>query len=312
MEVENYDTAAYYGYINPLGHKKEYVKNITDPFFVKNGVLNAKGREMVNRLKNLDPYTIGTSQDPLLVGATYTDLWQLSKSIGYCESISDSIEREACFKSRYSDSTVINNWMKDEFGDDNYWDKFKTIYFQIKQKYLEELMNTYVTGSSCVKNIGFGCSNSRYVNKTSHFVRYNNLDTNIIKPSFKASLEDSLVSYSNSSCDVYVPEWERAISNCENYSTHKDSIIYHFKQICKQGYSNKQSLSVFGLNQLPDSLSSNLTFRSFDAVLKHFIGNDYRNSWCSVDLINMPKTITSNVENNNYIEANDCCSLRLK
>ncbi len=311
MAIENYDTAMFYGYLDPLKYKAEYPDIVSDPFFVNSGgTLNWRGNQMKDKLEYMDDFSQSDSNDPLSIGASSSDIWQFSKSIGYCESISDSLERAECFKNRYDDLT-INNWMDDEFGRNNYWNKFKTLYFQLKQHYIEEKMNELSFSIACIPKIGTNnCPRSEYYNKVSHFVRYNNKLANVDSTPNKEDLLDSLKTYG--SCEANMQHWEEALSLCENFSVHKDSILYYFKKVCQAGGSSQSSLNIIGSSEIPSSLQGNLAYKSFHEVLVHFLGSNYKNEWCNIDLINMPRAYNTNYLNEGGSEVTECLCDNLK
>lgn len=316
MDIENYDTALYYGFLNPLGNNIYHTSNFKDPFFVNsNGTLKSAGVLFNRKLHDFSDYTVGSSHDPILVGATKTNLWQFSSAIGHCEYLSDSLIRESCFKFYYADTVMQNNWMNDAQGKDLYWEKFKSMYFQMKHKFLELRMYEKISGDLCVKNIGSTeGDNSYYDNKVSHFTRYHfsnpiGNDTGSIN-SEKRRLLDSLSKFGV--CEANVNHWDDALSLCENYNTHRDSILYHLLLVCKKGSTNPISPNIFGSMDVPEEFSNGLRFTSFEEVLIHFIGVDYKNELCNLDLINAPRSFTTNYESIQIAEANECVCKNIK
>src|SRR5690606_23671432 len=112
--------------LNPLGNYDEFPELVKDPYFVTDNQINAKGNDFTLKLNNLSDYTTDGGQDPLLTGYPTINLWQFSKAIGYCDNVSDSFQRKSCFRFYQSDSQVVNNWMNDQYGRDNFWNKYKT------------------------------------------------------------------------------------------------------------------------------------------------------------------------------------------
>jgi RHS repeat-associated protein len=314
MAIDNYDTAVLYGYFDPLNYRTDYESN-PDPFFVKpDGSLKSAGIQFQKKLENLSAYTVGGSQDPLLIQATTTNLWQFTKAIGYCENVTDSFERQSCFKFYYADN-VKNNWMNDDAGKDNYWAKFKALYYQMKQQYIEARMGDKVTGDYCVKKIGVNaCSDANYKTKLSQFIRYesNNPFENILDSikKEKNKVLDSLKS--NNTCDVNVAHWDAALKLCANYATYRDSILYNLLLVCEAGSLNPKAPNIMGSMDIPAGLAKGKRFTSFEQVLKYFIGTNYKTALCNTDLISSPRASGTDYENNTPKEANDCVCDKVK
>jgi RHS repeat-associated protein len=313
-DIDNYDTAVYYGYLNPMGNRTDITELNNDPLFVNpNGTNKIYFSTFNDKLYDLSDYTFGNVADPLQTGTSTVDLWQFSKATAFCQDIADPLQRKSCFMFYYQDQQVVNNWMNDAAGRDLYWQKFRSMYFQLKHKFIEQRMNN-VSGTYCVKTIGPGNGSVHYQDKISHFITYANLMPipvdSAAAAEMKADLADSLKAFGT--CEANVSHWDQALSLCANYSTHRDSILYHLLTVCKTGSSNPLYPNIFGSKDIPAAFAGGQRFKSFDAVLKHFIGNNYKNELCNTDLINAPRSYATDYENNKPSELNDCICERVK
>ena len=318
-EIESYDTAEYYGYLNPLGNFSTHTELNNDPLFIwPNGTNKATYSTFEPKVTDLDDFTEGANKDPLKTGTSTVNLWQFAMATGYCENISDSLTRETCFKYYYNNGTTLNNWMNDEIGRDNYWNKFRSMYFQIKSRYVESWMNSLTTENGyCKHYIGRNLpTTDSFHTKVSHFIRYKFKDDDPYKAydlsnaQTKTKLTDSLKTFGT--CETLAAAWDEALSLCANYSTHRDSILYWLKDVCKKGSTNPLFPNALGTTDIPPPFSTGQRFKSFEAVLKHFIGSNYKTELCNIDLISAPRSYTTDYDNDKPQEANECICNRVK
>ncbi len=309
--IDNFDTAYNQGYFDPLGINADLSNNLDSFFINSSGTLNNWGLQMKFLMEHYSQFA--SIQGGLRIGGKSAELniWQLSMGLAFCQDATDDLERSICLLA-YSDSSIQNVLFNHPEKYNLFWENYQQLYLQLKQHIYQQSNQMKIQScSSFVRNIGTSSSSLAFRNKHSWFpnpVNYYDTSRSLVNiQNLYESISDSIITIGI--CESQIQYWKDKLDNCPNWQIHKDSIIHGFLEVCNR--NNKPEYFAQGILGTTD-VSSNVSaigyrFNSFDQVLKYFLGNNYANLDCNVDLIAFPgQSNQSLFDNGRTGELNDC------
>jgi RHS repeat-associated protein len=309
--IDNFDTAFNQGYFDPLGINDDLADNL-DSFFLNNsGSLNSWGLQMQYHMEHYTQFA--SIQGGFKIGGkpVQMNIWQLSMGLAFCQDATDELERNVCLLA-FSDSSIRNTLFNHPEKYNQFWENYQQLYLQLKQHvYQQSYQLKTQSCSGFVKNIGTSKSSLAYRNKYSWFpkaVNYYDTSRSLVNiQNLTNAVTDSLNTIGI--CEAQMQYWTEKLQDCPNWQLHKDSILQGFLQVCNS--NNQAELFAQGIVGTSDfstnSSAISYRFNSFDQVLKYYLGSNYANLECNVDLIAFPTKYNQSLfEIGKSSELNDC------